>query len=174
MVYSGRCHATISEPVVQQIGEQLQHQDPDVQEAAIALIRSRNRSSVAEQLQDIADDTAEQESLRLASLGAFTMFQPQLSDEHFRYLVSRLDPDYEVSVRQQAARILGHSELDEEQLLNLGIYYLADLEPLLLTRLIEAYNRPVSNPEVGHVLIAAIRSSPDNLDSVTEIGRAHV
>ena len=165
---AGRCHATISEPVVQQIGEQLQHQDPDVQEAAIALIRSRNLSSLADQLQEIADDTAEQESLRLAALGAFTMFQPQLSDEHYRYLVSLLDPDYEVSVRQQAARILGHSELDEEQLLNLGINYLADLEPLLLTRLIEAYDRPVNNPEVGHVLIAAIRSSPDNLDSVTE------
>ncbi len=163
-----RCDAEILPEVVHEVGNLLVHENAEIQSRAIALIRSRGVSDLTDQLETVANDPSLSIPLRISAIGALVSERPQLSDDHFSFLIDKLEPAHDASVRQSVARVLGQSELDDGQLLHLANTYLHRMEPSLLIRLVDAYNHPNQNSEVGLALIASINASPENLDNFSD------
>ena len=159
-----RCNAEIIQDIVHQVGDLLINENSEIQSRAIALIRSRGFSELTGQLEAVANDQSQPTTLRISAIGAMVSEFPQLSDDHFAFMIDKLEPVNDASIRQSAARVLGQSELDNEQLLHLATNYLPRMEPSLLSRLVDAYNQPNQSSEVGQALIASISETPENLD----------
>ncbi len=164
----GRCDAEISPELVHQVGELLEDDDIEITSRAVDLIKSRNFSELITPLEEIADDQSQPIVFRLSAIDAITAERPRLPVDYFNLLLDTLEPENEATLRQSAARIIGQSQLDDEQLLILANDYLERMEPFLLRRLLDAYGQPNQNSEVGKALIASLEESPEKLDNLSE------
>lgn len=164
-----RCEADLIVSLVRQIGSQLNTSDnDDVRSHAVDLIRSREISELLPHLETIANNTGEHDVLRISAIDALVSSRPQLSVSLFNYLLDKMEPDQEPSLRQSASRALGRSELDEAQLLKLANEYVPRMEPFIVTKFIETFKHSGQSMVVGNALIENLQSSAETLDYFAE------
>ncbi len=152
-----------------QVRSQLQSSEERVRSRAVQLVRARALTEFTSELERIANDPQEPAALRVAALDALAMTGPELSESQFRFLLELIQPDNEALLRQVAAGVLGQAELNNEQLTILAREHLAQADPLIQSRLVEAF-KGEDNPEVGEALVAALKRSSEGLDSYAEQG----
>ncbi|MFQ5929433.1 MAG: HEAT repeat domain-containing protein, partial [Acidobacteriota bacterium] len=148
---------------VRRIGDQLQASDLNVRLRAVALGRSWRIAELSDELERLSNNEGEPVNLRTAALAALVRSRPQLPDSEFEFLLGRLNPRTQATVRLLAAQVLGEAELSDEQLLTLARRHLHKADPLILAPLLDAF-RDNSSAQVGESLVAALLKSSQGLD----------
>lgn len=140
--------------------------DPQVQTAALELIRLRSVKDFSTPLVLLAGNRNKSAMLRLEALGALVESQSSLRDDHFSWLCDQLRDDKEAPVRLKAAGILSQAQLSEEQVHRLATGYLPDADAFILSRLVPVFKGEYSS-ETGTAVANALMGSPA-LDSYSE------
>jgi len=125
---------------------------------AVATVRSRSLTAFDESLLRLSRDEGRPMELRIASLECVTPRLGQLPEELFTLLTDQLNEDVEPLLRASAARALGTSQLNDQQLIRLADT-LADSGSLIVPLLTPAYQKS-SLPKVGLTLVSALKRSP--------------
>jgi putative heme-binding domain-containing protein len=150
---------------IESMGPLLRDRDARVRSRTVALIRSRNVKNLDEDLKSIAARQSESEDLRTAALGVLVWHHVRLDNSSFQFLLQRLTPGTDATLRLSAAQVLGQAELDQEQLRLLASSYLPHADALILSSLVDAF-RSASSEEVGRALVAALLSPDLNLNGL--------
>ena len=151
---------------IKQIGEQLNINDPHVQATALQVIRLRKVTSLANPLQQMANNRHNHPGLRIQAIGALLASQSKLTDQYFNFLFDQLHPDKESPLRQQAADVLAQADLTDQQLLRIATEYLPEADAFILPRLVPVF-QGAGNIEIGKALASTLINSP-GLDSFAE------
>ncbi len=133
--------------------------DQQVKLHAIQLVRSRGITSLANQLQQVADDQNNPAELRMEAIAALQKARPDFSNDHFDYLYTQLQDSNETTLRLQAATTLAQGKLSDEQLLRLATGFLPEADAFILPRLVPVF-RGEHSKSVGEALISALSNSP--------------
>lgn len=139
--------------------------DPEVQAAALELIRLRGITSLTDPLRQLANNKNKQVLLRMEALAALLDSHPALTDLHFDWLYDQLN-EKDPPTRLKAASMFAQSKLSEEQLLQLATQYLPHADAFILPRLVPLFKGEYSS-KIGGALATALMKSP-SLDSYTE------
>ncbi|MCA9434580.1 MAG: HEAT repeat domain-containing protein [Candidatus Omnitrophica bacterium] len=126
--------------------------------AALRIIQSRGIESHDPGLREATMDEGEPEDYRVALLATVVSRHPELSDAEFKFLVSRLNPELDSTSRLTAAQVIGKSNLNQDQLLEIAKDQLGTADALLLPALSEAFAKG-TDPEVGKALISGLLES---------------
>jgi putative heme-binding domain-containing protein len=118
-------------------------------------------------LEKIAADQNAPDALRASALDVLVARHPQLTPEQFAFVSSRLASQSDAVLRQTAARILGRSNPDREQLLQLAKEQLPKSDPLTFSTVLDCF-RNSKDQEVGQAVIAVLRKSPSVLGTLGE------
>lgn len=140
---------------------------PNVRTRTVELIRSRAVPGFNEQLQAIASDSQTPDQLRANVLDILVARRSNLTSDQYRFLTSRLSPQSDAVLRQTAARIIGRSTPDRQQLLQIAREHLPKADPLTLSTILDCF-RNSKDEEVGQALIAVLRKSPSALSTLGE------
>ncbi|MEX2233870.1 MAG: HEAT repeat domain-containing protein, partial [Cyclobacteriaceae bacterium] len=140
--------------------------DPDIQTGALELIRLRGIKPLTDPLRQFANNKNNPVLLRMKALAALLDSLPQLTDLHFAWLIKQLNMRNEVSVRMEAASVLAHGHLTEEQLLQLATQYLPKADAFMLPRLVPVFKGEYSS-KIGNALVTTLMNS-SSLDSYTK------
>lgn len=138
-----------------------------VRARAVKVTAARRIEALAADLERLAGGTTRSVEERLDAAGALVLVRPAIAPPMFDWLTSLLDRDRPAHARQQAAGVLAQAALSDAQLVALAKERLGDVDAFLLPRLINAYDRTTS-VEVGVALLAALETSIDRLDVVSE------
>ena len=164
------------------LAESLSHEDLRVRSETVATIRSRGLDQFDEELLKQSRKATEPIELRVAALDCIAGRSKSLPNDSFQLLTSQLGNETSPLLRASAARALGASILNEQQLIELATF-VAEAGPLLVPILMPAYQKTRSG-KVGRVLVSALSRSPgaesltaDDLDRLLkdypqEIGQA--
>lgn len=152
---------------VQQLGKLLQTGSAEIRSQILGLIESRGIKALNDQLKLIVQNSNNSPDFRLKALSSSLLSDPKLSEAEFQMLLKYLGNKNESPVRQLAARLLENAELNSAQLLILAKEQVAQTEIFLLPNLVSAFEGS-NNAEVGKALIAALGSSSDRLDNLSE------
>src|SRR5262249_47660053 len=125
----------------------------------VDLIRSRGFPGFDEQLVRLAGDPKSADQLRVSALAVIASRKPELSNEQYSFLFSRIGPRSDAVLRQSAARVIGRSSPGNERLLLIARKHLAQTDPLIVSTVLECFQTS-TDPEVGEALIAVLRKSP--------------
>ena len=90
-----------------------------------------------------------------------------LTSDQYAFLTSRLSPQSDAVMRQTAARIIGRSTPDRQQLLQIAREHLPKADPLTLSTILDCF-RTSKDEEVGKALIAVLQKSPSALGTLGE------
>ncbi len=151
----------------QAIGRQLVSAiDPAVQAHAVELVGLRNLTSLAAELQQVADAPDRPASLRMASIGALLKTQPKFGDKQFAYLYEQLTGQADAQ-RQQAAGILAQGKPSDSQLLQLAQQYLPKADAFTLPLLLPVFAEAHHSATIGRTLAQTLVNSP-GLDGFSE------
>ncbi len=151
---------------IEQIGKQLAEKNSLVQSKALELVRLRKIKSLSTELMQVSQNESNLQSIRLEAVAAIVESQPQISEEQFNFLYSRLHLKTEAPVRQQAATILAQGKLSEEQLTKLATDYLPRADAFILPRLVPLF-RGAHSATIGKALATTLLNS-SGLDSYNE------
>jgi putative heme-binding domain-containing protein len=143
----------------------LRDRDARVRSQTVALIRSRGIKNLDEDLKSIATHQVESEDLRTAALGVLVSHHVQLDNSSFQFLLLRLQPSTEATLRLSAAQVLGKAELSQEQLLHLAGNHLPHADALILSTLLGGF-RAARSEEVGQALVTALLNPTVNLNGI--------
>src|SRR5262249_44720012 len=110
---------------------------------------------------------AASDQLRATALGVLVMRNPHLTRDQFAFLLSRLAPTSDAVLRQTAARVVGRSTPDRDQLLQIARTRLSEADPLTLSTVLECSGRP-HDDAVGEAVITVLRKSPAALTTLGE------
>jgi hypothetical protein len=105
--------------------------------------------------------------LRVAALEILVGRNPALDDQQYAFLTSRLSSGSDAVLRQTAARVIGRSTPDRNQLLNIARHHLPAADPLVLSTVLDCF-RTSKDEEVGEAMIAVLRQSPSALGTLGE------
>ena len=152
---------------VRQLAKMLQDADPEIRSQVLGLIESRGIKALNHQLNLIVKNPNTPPEFRLKALKSRLLSDPTLSQAEFEMVLQYLDSKHESPLRQVAARVLVPAELSTGQLLRLASEQVARTDIFLLPGLISAFEGS-TDPEVGEALVAALRSSPDRLENLSE------
>ncbi len=144
--------------------QHLAGRDAALRGRVVSLIRSRQVTSLDEDLERVAADASESNDLRVLALGALAPRKPSLPDSSFQFLRRLLRPETGADLRQSAAQVLGRSKLSDAQLLSLAKEQLGH-DPLILPHVLEAYHAARSE-QVGKAMVAGLiqsRYSPEGM-----------
>lgn len=139
--------------------------DPQVQSAALEVIRLRSVKDFSTPLILLAANRNKSTMLRLEALSALIESQAALRDDHFTWLCDQLRQEKEAPVRLKAAGILSQAQLSEEQVHRLATDYLPDADAFILSRLVPVFKGEYPS-ETGIALANILMGSPA-LDSYT-------
>ncbi|HEX6891520.1 MAG TPA: PVC-type heme-binding CxxCH protein [Chryseolinea sp.] len=150
-----------------QLGKELtSNVDASVKLSALKFIRLHNIAALNTTLQGVADNEQNSTVLRVNAIGTSLNDSTRMSDQHFDYLYSQLQPPNDASVRQQVAGVLGQAKLSNEQLLKLAKEFLGKTDAFILPRLMPVF-RGATDIEIGKALANALENS-GSLDNLTE------
>ncbi len=152
---------------VQQLGKLLQGGDTEIRSLVLGLIESRRIKALNEQLKVIVQNPNTPADFRLKALSSLLLSNPRLSKSEFEMVLLYLSSKNESPIRQVAARVLGSTKLSSAQLLKLAREQVAQTDIFLLPSLVSAFEQS-SDAEVGEALVAALRSSSNRLDNLSE------
>jgi putative heme-binding domain-containing protein len=105
--------------------------------------------------------------LRAAALEVLAGRRSQISSDQFAFLKSRLSSESDAVLRQTAARILGRSAPDRQQLLIIAREALPKSDPLTFSTVLDCF-RNSSDGEVGETLVSVLGKSPSVLSTLGE------
>ncbi len=145
----------------------LAHSRAEVRVRAAGLIRARGLTSFDSRLRELAEASDQPDEARIAALSALSPRLAPLPESHFRYMIGRVSPKVEASVKLAAAQLLGRSRFTESQLVEIARRHLAEADPLVLPNLLDAFRGPVSE-EAGFALIQALERIESSLGTVGE------
>jgi putative membrane-bound dehydrogenase-like protein len=140
---------------------------PNVRTRTVELIRSRGVPGFEEQLQRIAADQQAPDQLRATALDVLVARNPRLTAGQYSFLTSRLSPQSDAVLRQTAARIIGRSTPDRQQLLLIARDHLPKSDPLTLSTILDCF-RSSKDEDVGRALVAVLQKSPSVLGTLGE------
>ena len=140
--------------------------DATVKLNVVKFIRLHGIASLNDALEQVADNNQNTAVLRVNAIGTSVNDSTQVSNRHFDYLCTQLQPGNNASVRQQAAGVLGQAKLSNEQLLRLARDFLGKADAFILPRLMPVF-QGAKDVEIGKSLAAALENSP-SLDNITE------
>ena len=139
----------------------------NVRTRTVELIRSRAIPGFNEQLQAIAADPKTPDQLRVTVLDILVARRSNLTSDQYAFLTSRLSPQSDAVMRQTAARIIGRSTPDRQQLLQIAREHLPKADPLTLSTILDCF-RTSKDEEVGKALIAVLQKSSSALSTLGE------
>lgn len=134
---------------------------------ALDLVRGRNIPGFEPQLTKIADDPAAPATLRVGALSALVAGDPHLTDAHYDFLTSKLDPRTDAILRQSAAQVIARSTPDSQKLLLLARKVLPKADALTLSTVLDCF-RASHDAEVGAALVGVLKKSPAVLGTLGE------
>jgi putative heme-binding domain-containing protein len=140
------------------LGRTLRDGDVETRREAVATIKSRNLTSFDQQLAELARQSDAPADLRLAALDCLAGRPRRVEPEAFALLTSHLPERTDPLLRRTAARALGASRLDGEQLLRLTDL-VAAAGPMTLPLLLPAFTRS-DDTRIGRALVAALKRAP--------------
>lgn len=152
---------------VSQLETHLRTGDAVLRARVLRLIEARNVTALHPQLAAIVADASAPVGFRLEALSSLSTGRRPLSGAEMALVTGHLAPTHEPTVRQRAARILAQAGLSDTQLVALARDHVSAADAFLLPRLVEAFAGNTSVP-VGRALVAALQTSPDRLDSLSE------
>lgn len=152
---------------VQQLGKLLETGSVEIRSQILRLIESRGIKVLNDQLRQIVQNPNTSPDFRMKALSSKLLSEPEFSDEEFLMVFRYLDRENESPIRQMAARLLAKAKLSDAQLLKLAKEQIARTDVFLLPSLVGAFGGS-SNAEVGEALVAALGSSADRLDNLSE------
>lgn len=152
---------------VQQLGKLLDQGSVGIKSQILGLIESRGITVLNEQLKWIVQNPNTSPDFKLKALSSKLLSEPNLSDSEFQRVLSYLDSKNESPIRQMAARLLAKAKLNDAQLIKLAKEQVAKTDVFLLPNLVAAFGAG-QNAEVGAALVAALGSSADRLDNLSE------
>lgn len=152
---------------VRQLGKLLQDGDPEICLLVLGLIESRSIQALNDQMKLIVNNPNTPANFRLQALSAQLHFDSKISDPEFQMVLQYLDKQNESPVRQLAANVLVSAKLNNTQLLQLVKEQIAQTDIFLLPTLVGSFEE-CSNAAVGTALIAALQSSPNRLENLSE------
>ncbi len=132
---------------------------------SIEVVRARRVDGLNNELNQIANNSAESAELRIAAISALVAHTPQISDAMFDLLLSSLTANPNSALPIAAAQSLGEAELSHAQLLRLANEKLSSADSLTLLPLLDAF-RATKDDDVGQALIAALTKPEVKLDSI--------
>jgi hypothetical protein len=133
----------------------------------VELIRSRALPGFDERLQAISRDAESPDPLRASAVGVLVARDPHLSRDQYAFLVSRLASKTDAVLRQTAARVLGRSTPDKNQLLEIARRYLPQADALTFSTILDCF-RTSHDEQVGEAMVAVLRKSPPALGTLGE------
>jgi len=163
-------HSAVKEvpPVwIRPLGKLLQTDNPAIRSQVLSLIGSRRITALNIQLKEIVDNPRTPGDFRLKALTSLLVSDARLSDPEFMIVMNYLDSINESPVRQLAARVLAQAKLSNVQLIRLAKEQVARTDVFLLPNLVGAFQGN-SNEEVGEAFVAALGSSSNRLDNLSE------
>ena len=152
---------------VQQLGKLLDNGTIEIKSQILGLIESRGIKVLNEQLKMIVQNPGTSPDFRLKALSSKLLSEPNLTDSDFQMVLSYLESKNESPIRQMAARLLAKAKLNDNQLINLAKDQIAKADVFLLPNLVSAFGAG-KNEAVGTALVAALGSSADRLDNLSE------
>ncbi|HJY87480.1 MAG TPA: hypothetical protein VKE24_11645, partial [Candidatus Acidoferrales bacterium] len=145
----------------------LRRPSPAVQMRTVELIRARALTGFDDQLQALSRDAAAPDQLRASALGVLVMGNPRLARDQFAFLLSRLTPNSDAVLRQTAARVIGRSAPDRDELLQIARTHLGPADPLTLSTVLECFGTS-RDEAVGEAVVTVLRKSPAALTTLGE------
>jgi len=133
----------------------------------VELIRARALTGFDDQLQALSRDAAAPDQLRASALGVLVMGNPRLARDQFAFLLSRLTPNSDAVLRQTAARVIGRSAPDRDELLQIARTHLGQADPLTLSTVLECFGTS-RDEAVGEAVVTVLRRSPAALTTLGE------
>jgi putative heme-binding domain-containing protein len=124
----------------------------------IALVRSRQVSTLDDELERVISNELESNDLRVLALGVLVARRPSLPDTSLDFLLRLLNPETDADLRQSSAQVLGRAKLNDGQLLVLARNHLSHADPLTLPHLLDAF-RQARSEEVGKALVSGLIAS---------------
>lgn len=152
---------------IRQLGRMLQEGDPEIRSQVMGLIEARGITSLHRELNLISQNINTPAGFRLKALRSRLLSDPTLTHAEFEMVLRYLDGKNESPLRQVAARVLVSAKLNTIQLLRLAKEHVAHTDVFLLPGLVSAFDES-SDRQVGEALVAALKSSPDRLESLSE------
>ncbi|HUS06366.1 MAG TPA: c-type cytochrome, partial [Bryobacteraceae bacterium] len=149
------------------MGELVESPRANVRQRTVELIRSRGVSAFDPQIEKIARDSTAPDQLRAAALEILVGRHPQLDDEQFVFLTSRVSQNSDAVLRQTIARVLGRSTPNRNQLLAMARKTLPQADPLVLATVLDCF-RASQDQEVGEAIVAVLQKSPSALGTLGE------
>ncbi len=161
------------------MGRALDDADPNVRREAVAAIKSRYLRQFDEPLLALSRNDKLSTELRIAALESVAERRQDTDAPSFALLTAHLSEKTDPLLRLSAARALGASMLDSEQLVSLA-KVIPGTSTMVLRQLLPAYARS-KNVAAGKALVTALRSAPaaealavDELDKVLKVHAAEV
>jgi putative membrane-bound dehydrogenase-like protein len=145
----------------------LRSPSPAVQMRTVELIRARALDGFDDQLQGLSRDAAAPDQLRASALGVLVMGNPRLARDQFAFLLSRLTPTSDAVLRQTAARVIGRSAPNRDELLQIARTHLGQADPLTLSTVLECFGTS-RDEAVGEAVVTVLRRSPAALTTLGE------
>jgi putative heme-binding domain-containing protein len=145
----------------------LRRPSPGVQMRTVELIRARALTGFDDQVQALSRDTAAPDQMRASALGVLVMGNPRLARDQFAFLLSRLTPNSDAVLRQTAARVIGRSAPDCDELLQIAHTRLGQADPLTLSTVLECFGTS-RDEAVGEAVVTVLRRSPAALTTLGE------
>jgi putative heme-binding domain-containing protein len=142
----------------------LRQEDVTLKREAVAVIRTRTLTTFDQPLADLAARDDATTELRIAALECLAPRRPQPTPAAFVLLTSRLDNYSDPLLRVAAARTIGLSRPNGDQLLTLA-GHVAQAGPLTAPLLVPAFSN-ASDPKLGLALVEALKKSP-GIDALT-------
>jgi putative heme-binding domain-containing protein len=136
----------------------LRQNDGTLKREAVTVIRSRGLTTFDQPLADLAARDDAPAELRIAALECLAPRRPQPTPAAFALLTSLLGDSAEPLLRVAAARTIGLSRPNGDQLLVL-VGHVAQAGPLTAPLLVPAFSN-ASDPKIGAALVAALKKSP--------------
>jgi putative heme-binding domain-containing protein len=149
--------ATFPESWLAALGQALDDPEIDVRRAAVATIKARKIDQFDDALAQLSRLDTVPVDLRIAALECLAPRRRQFDADSFVLLTSLLSESTDPLLRLAAARVLGASALDGDQLTHLA-QALADLSTLVLRLLLPLFAK-TDDPAVGRALVDALSGS---------------
>ncbi|MES3018390.1 MAG: PVC-type heme-binding CxxCH protein [Bacteroidota bacterium] len=152
---------------IEQLSRLLETGSVEIKSQILGLIESRGIKALNTNLDQIITDPSTSPDFRIKALSSKILSQPNLSDNEFRMVLSYLDKKHESPIRQMAARLVAKAKLNDAQLIELARTQVAKTDVFVLPSLVGAFGGN-NNPGVGEAFVAALGTSPDRLDNLSE------
>jgi len=139
--------------------------DAETRARPLVLIRSRQISTLDDELERIAGNAAEPDSLRLLALGSLVPRRGALAEPGFQFLLGLLQAGAQADLRLHASAVLGRAKLSESQLLVLARDSVPRADALVLPNLLDAFRR-VGSEQAAAELVAGLARTPRAVDGL--------